>query len=196
MRATFAIVCTAALVAGAAPAACAEEIYRWVGPDGIVHYSDEKPRDDEAFTTVNIDTDRPPNYDPNTDPYSIENQARRINEAWSAIAVARDDRIEARRQAAAQTRAAAVEQPREDRRRDPQTGYGLRYYSPWAYPAFGPPGFQRRSDPQAATRQLQAIEQLNLSGSRPASINSGVHRRRVVRSEALPVTDSRSRQRR
>lgn len=181
MRIVTAILCLGLVGAGLSQRAVAAEIYRWVDADGTLHYSDEKPRNDESFTTLNVPDSRPRDYDPLEDPYSIHNQARRINESWSALAAARDERAEARTLA---MRNAQTTNPDPWLRPD----YSNRYYSPWLYSAFAPLNFQRRFNPGAASRQLQAIEGLELSGQRPASINSGIHRERVQRSVALPVT--------
>lgn len=181
MRIVTAILCLGLVGAGLSQRAAAAEIYRWIDADGAVHYSDEKPRNDESFTTINVPDSRPSDYDPLEDPYSIHNQARRINESWAALAAARDERAEARTMA---MRNAQTTNPDAYLRAD----YGTRYYTPWRYSSFAPLNFQRRFNPGAASRQLQAIEGLQLSGPRPASINSGIHRERVQRSIALPVT--------
>jgi hypothetical protein len=184
MRRFCVILSSAALWTSGVTPVTAAEVYRWVGSDGVVHYSDEKPRDDEEFTTLEFAAARPQDYDPLTDPYSIQNQARRINESLLAIAQARDERLENRRSSAQdfQQRDAADYRQRIES--------GVRYFSPWVYSGFAPNNFRRRGDPAAAQRQLQAMQQLDLSGRRPASINSGIHRQRVQRSVALPVTGS------
>ncbi|MGD8322805.1 MAG: DUF4124 domain-containing protein [Gammaproteobacteria bacterium] len=170
----FSVVC-----AGAATAA---EIYRWVGADGVVHYSDEKPRDEADFTTVEVTETTPDDYDPLTDPWSIQNQAKRMNESWSILAREREARLEARRQAT-QNVQLGERAPTQQR-----LEYGTRYYSPWFWSTPARLLRQQRVDPRTAQRQLHAIQGLDLSGQRPASINSGVHRDRVQRSEALALT--------
>lgn len=180
------LVCLAA-GAGLIDAADAAEIYRWVGADGIVHYSDEKPRDeDRIWETLEVADTRPQDYDPLTDPYSIQNQARRINESWTALAQARAERIEDRRTASQRDTARTATSEF-----GPRIEYGTRFYSPWYYPPLARRYLRRRFDAQPGQQQLQAINGLNLASPRPASINSGVHRDRVLRSESLPTATRR-----
>lgn len=182
MQRFTAILGVVTLCAGIAAPAAAAEVYRWVGPDGVVHYSDEKPRDEAQYTTLQMDDSRPADYDPHKDPYSIQNQAKRINESWSAIAEARAEREQERVQYMQSAQNINTNEFQQG------TQFRSRYYSPWFYSSIVPLNFQRRVNPGTAQRQAQAIEGLNLSVQRPASINSGVHRERVQRSSALPVS--------
>mgnify|MGYP001813135899 CR=1 FL=1 len=186
MRIIYTLIGSALVWVGCTEQAATAEIYRWVDTNGIVHYSDEKPRDDAAFTSFEIEDTRPENYDPINDPYSIRNQAQRINATWSALADARTQRIQERRQANQNT------QLSEQNAWRPRIEYGRRFYSPWFYSSLVPLN-QQRVDQRTVQRQLNAIDTLNLSSPRPASINSGVHRARVERSTALPVTGPASR---
>jgi hypothetical protein len=181
MRTFCALISSTLVWAGCTEIAAAAEIYRWVDNNGVVHYSDEKPRDDAAFTTLQIEDTRPVDYDPNADPYSIMNQAQRINESWSVLAEARTRRIDESRQFNQNAQVAVQSNYRE------RISYGRRFYSPWFYSTLVPLN-QQRIDQRTVQRQINAIDSLNLAGQRPASINSGVHRARVERSTALPVT--------
>ena len=153
----------------------ASEIYKWVDEDGVVHYSDTRPKNDAPVTTIELRQLNPENYDPVTDPYSILNQAKRTNASWTR-------------------RVAAQERARSRSYDDEEDGfYATPGYDPWAYyppstyyPVVVPPR-AARPNPRAARRQLNALDAVDLSGRRPASINSGVHRDRVLRSQALPV---------
>jgi hypothetical protein len=158
-------------------AAMAAEIYRWVDADGILHYSDAAPREDVAVTTIELDTPRPPDYDPLSDPWSIMNQARRISEARSALVEARIGR---ERSAQAPTAAPPEQAPAYWQTPD--------YRDWWYYPAPLP---RPDGHPGTARRQYDAMQQLDLTGPRPQSINSGVHQQRVERSTALPLTPVR-----
>jgi hypothetical protein len=189
MRIINSVLSLAALWTGCTLPATAAEIYRWIDADGTIHYSDEKPRDDKAFTTLEFADTRPRDYDPIEDPYSIQNQAQRINESWTTLAEAREKRIEDRRQAAQNAQLSDQNAYRQ------RLEYGTRYFSPWFYSTRAPLYYQRRVDQGTAQRQIQAIQGLQLAGPRPASINSGVHRERVQRSAALPVSGTAPRRR-
>lgn len=187
MRQVVSIAGLLLVLPGAIQPTSAAEVYRWIGEDGVVHYSDEKPRDDASFTTMQFAESRPQEYDPHKDPYSIENQAKRINESWSQLAQVRAERVEQLEQASQNSVLASQNQLQQRR------NFGPRYFSPWFNSNLVPLNFQRRIDPRAASRQQQAIDGLNLSGQRPASINSGAHRERVQRSGALPISQSSQR---
>ncbi|MGD8810052.1 MAG: DUF4124 domain-containing protein [Gammaproteobacteria bacterium] len=153
----------------------ATEIYRWVDADGVVHYSDAAPRGDVTATTIDVEESRTPDYDPLEDPYSILNQARRLREARSALVEARLEREQASRPPVSPEPAPA-----------PSAYWRTPDYRSWWYsPALpGRPG----SRPGEAFRQYDAMQQLDLTGPRPQSVNSGVHQQRVERSTALPIT--------
>lgn len=181
MNGSIHLLCATLITALFNGAAAAAEIYRWVDGDGVVHYSDEKPRDDAAVTTIDIPDSRPADYDPHEDPYSIRNQAQRVNEAWTELAQARSEREQARRQAAQS--AAAAPSSSYDSGQDYRTRYG--YDRSWYY--YPSPIFPRPAHPGAGRQQLRAINELGLTAPRPASINSGVHHDRVQRSAFLPI---------
>lgn len=159
----------------------ASDIFKWIGDDGVVHYSDSRPADDVLVTTVPVREQNSKDYDPATDPYSIINQAKRVNESWR-------ERIEARQRA----------EPWSDRARQ-HTQYASPPYLPFTYyraTTYYPVVrslMERRRNPGVARRQLSALNSLALAGQRPGSINSGVHRERVLRSQALPTVKRSSR---
>ena len=165
--------------------AVAGEIYRWVGDDGVVHYSDTKPRDEERFATLDIPDTRPQDYDPTEDPYSVINQARRLNEAWTELDKARQEREERRLEQAQNER--STPPPYDPYAYDPYYyDRGYFYSSSWlgnrgyrGYPG-GYPGV-------AGRQQVRAAAELDLVGPRPYSINSGEHRARVFKSQFLPL---------
>ena len=148
------------------------DVYHWVDDDGVVHFSDTRPNDDADVKTLQVDAANPPGYDPAEDPYSIANQAKRMNEKWSALAKEREQRRKARRE-----RTPAYVQYR------PPRNDGWRHtYWPGFYTA---PHSVRTPARQIPTirRQVNSLDTLNLSGPRPHSINSGAHRARVQRSK-------------
>ncbi|MGI9257194.1 MAG: DUF4124 domain-containing protein [Gammaproteobacteria bacterium] len=158
----------------------ASEIYKWVGDDGVIHFSDTRPKEDVSVTTIHVEERSSEDYDPATDPYSILNQAKRANESWM-------ERVAAQRQAGSQPDGA-----RKDRRYAfpvyaPRRYTPFTYYSATAYYPVLPSLREPRRSPGATRWQLNALNALALAGQRPGSINSGVHRERVLRSQALPT---------
>lgn len=146
----------------------ATDIYRWVDDEGIVHFSDTRPGDDSGVRTLQVHSSNPPGYDPSEDPYSVANQAKRVNDKWSELADEREKREEKRREQAQQY--VQNEPPRYD---GLHRVYWPGYYAPM-YPS-------RPSLRQLKTisRQVTAMDSLNLTGPRPHSINSGAHNSRV-----------------
>jgi hypothetical protein len=168
---------TVSMVAGSASAA---EIFKWIDDQGTVHYSDTKPTNNEAFETLQLADTNSADYDPATDPYSILKQAERIGDAWT----------ETRLESHAQSRA----EPNDN-----YDDWGYTDYVEPAYPAYAPPIYlptrpplrPATRAPNAARRQANALETLNVTEQRPHSINSGAHRARVLQSRDLPLTPAR-----
>ena len=167
---TFLVALLAGIPAGAT------EIYRWVDEDGVVHFSDTKPADEEV-NVLYVGSTNPPGYEPAEDPYSIRNQADRINLTWSRLEDERDKRREVRREQAAR-RPLTVYAPY-----DPyDDAYHYSYYRPGFRPPFRPPHRpdNRPVRPLPVIRgQVTAMDELGLTGPRPHSINSGRHLARV-----------------
>lgn len=171
----------AALAVTWATAANASEIYKWVDEDGVVHYSDTRPENDAPVTTMQLRELNPEDYDTAKDPYSILNQAKRMNESWT-------------RRVAAQEQARSRSQDAGEEGLYAAPGYiPTRYYPAIAYYPVVPPPRAGRSNPRAARQQLNALNDFDLARRRPESINSGVHRDRVLRSRALPVVGPNTR---
>jgi hypothetical protein len=158
-----------------AEASNASDVFKWIDDDGVVHYSDSRPADDVLVTTVQVREHNSKDYSPATDPYSIINQAKRVNESWR-------ERIEARQQALPRSGKA-----RRDSRYTAPPYVPFTYYRATTFYPVVVPLRERRGSPGAARRQLSALNALVLAGQRPESINSGVHRERVRRSQALPI---------
>ena len=167
------------LMVGTADAA---EIYQWVDEEGVTHFSDTPPDNGTAAESLHVNSTNPPGYDPETDPYSIANQAKRMNEKWSELAEEKERRAERRREEAA--------------RRPPPYYYSQRYDG-WRYSHW--PGYYAPSQPaqppanqfRTVRRQATALETLELTGPRPYSINSSAHHARVQSSSNFLQSVSR-----
>ena len=157
----------------------ASEIYKWVGEDGVVHFSDSKPKENVSVSIIRVEERNPDTYDPTTDPYSILNQAKRVNESWLERLGAT---LEEERQFERARNIRHYAYPLYIARRyAPLTYYPASEFYP-VLPTVREP--LHRSG--AARRQINALNALALTGRRPGSINSGVHHERVQRSRALP----------
>lgn len=148
--------------------AASADIYKWVDDDGVVHFSDTRPDDGADVQTLQVNASNPAGYDSAEDPYSIANQAKRMNDKWSELADEREKREEKRREQARQY--VQYQPPRYDGWR---YDYWPGYYAP-TYPVRPSPRQLR-----TISRQVTAMDTLNLTGSRPHSINSGAHNARV-----------------
>lgn len=153
--------------------ASASDIYRWVDEDGVVHFSDTAPADDRDAERLRLNGSNPPDYDPVDDPYSIRNQAKRIGETWSRL----EEQLEERR-----------EKRREQAERQPvvvyEPYYPYRNYRP-GYFVPRRPGHRPVPPGPTVRRQVAALDELQLTGPRPHSINSGGHHERVSSSESF-----------
>ena len=156
----------------AAGPAAATEIYKWVDEDGVTHFSDTPPDDGNKARSLHLNASTPADYDPATDPYSIVNQAKRMNEKWSELEEEKEKRAEKRREAA-QRAQYYYYAPRYDGWRH---SYWPGYYAPVRPVRPSPDPFR------TIRRQANALDMLNLSGPRPYSINSGAHAARVASS--------------
>ena len=159
--------------------ASAAEVYRWVDGKGVIHFSDTLPEQAGAKVERLVVTDRnPPDYDPAEDPNSIMNQAERSGERFAAIEKDRAER-EAKRQQ-------EINIYLSDPNRQSPYLYGYRnIYRPPLYPPQFPP---LRPARPSYRQQYNALAENDLTGPRPASINSGEHAARVERSQALPLS--------
>ena len=145
----------------------ASDIFTWTDEDGVVHFSDSRPASLDDVATLHISDRNPPDYDPENDPYSIRNQAKRINETWTELEKAREEREEKRREDIAR-------RPSSQPYYDPY--YRFRDYR--HYPPVRPPRPLPRPG-RTVLRQVRALDELELSGQRPHSINSSAHHARV-----------------
>jgi hypothetical protein len=145
----------------------ASDIYRWVDGDGVVHFSDTAPVENDEVERLRVNNSNPPGYDPADDPYSIRNQAERMGETWSRLEERREERKEERRKEAARQPVVVYE-----------PYYPYRYYRP-GYFVPGRQGHRPVRPGPTVRRQVAALDELQLTGPRPHSINSGGHHERV-----------------
>jgi len=178
MRLTILTVAVLLLLSAWTAIADASEIYQWTDEDGVVQFSDTIPEDGAVVTTLRVQATNPPDYDPHEDPYSIRKQAERTNAIWTELEKAREEREEKRREEA-----------------ERNLRYASAPYDPYLYysrPAyFSHPGRHPRHQPKLARRQFHALEELEFTGPRPHSINSGAHHARVQKSKDLPLVTPR-----
>ena len=155
----------------------AADVFRWVDANGVTHYSDTPPKDGEEVQSLRVNDSNPPGYDPADDPYSIVNQAKRMNEKWSALAKEKEERAAERQ-----------ESTRYVVHHAPEYHDGWRYsYWPGYYAPVQPVRPMPRQLP-TIRRQAGALDALKLTGPRPHSINSGAHAARVESSSTFLQT--------
>jgi hypothetical protein len=106
-RASVLFACAALFALRLAPAT-AQEIYRWVDEQGVVHFSDIAPAGESAeVSTLTLEDTRPANYDPEQDIYNLEATEQRMHALRDELAAER----EARRERAAAQTPAVVQYP-------------------------------------------------------------------------------------
>ena len=135
----FALVLTGLAMSNAAKA---DEIFRWVDDEGVVHFSQwAPPQDIDNVATLIVHSTNPPDYDPANDPYSIGNQAARTSETWQALEAQREDRRERRLEAEER------ERKRQESQRyvyQPYPYYSRPFYHRPIHLPVRPPGHQPR----------------------------------------------------
>jgi len=176
------------LIAGiCASSSSAGEVFTWTDDEGLVHYSQWAPKDTITVTTLRTASRNPADYDPGADPYSIQNQAARVNKTWSKIEE-RNAELRKRRQ---------EEEERLARMQPPVYQYPYEpynyYRAPVRRPIYRPvhpiypvqpiyPGPVRPHQPNIHTRQIAAMSVLNRRPSyrRPYSSVTGVSQRATI----------------
>ncbi len=63
--------------------ALADQMFTWTDEAGVVHFSQWAPNHTAGVTRLKTASSNAADYDPGSDPYSIQNQAARMNETWS-----------------------------------------------------------------------------------------------------------------
>lgn len=76
----------------------AEQMYRWVDAQGLVHLSDQAPADSVQTQVLSTPSYAAPRVPPGEDPYSILNQARRLEQQREQIVRERQKAEQARRE--------------------------------------------------------------------------------------------------
>lgn len=144
----------------------AGEVFTWTDDEGVVHFSQWAPKNTSAVTTLKTISRNPADYDPGADPYSIQNQAMRMNETWSKIE-ARNAELRKRRE---------EEQERMARSRPPVYTYPqypyIYYRSPVRRPIYRPvqpmqPIYAGPARPYQSEIHAQQIAAMNLLNRRP-----------------------------
>jgi hypothetical protein len=111
-----------------APAAAAQEVYRWIDENGIVNFSDKAPPAAAAnVSTLELEDTRSADYDPEQDLYNLEATAERMQALRDELAAEREARRE--RQAAQPPVVVQYQEPQH---------YGYPYDYPYGYPPLYP----------------------------------------------------------
>ena len=112
----------------------ATEVFQWTDDDGVIHFSQWMPAHTRDVRTLVLASQSAEEYDPNDDPYSIRNQARRMSDTWSKLEQRKEDRRKRRDEAAER----AARQP--PTYYYPAYPYYDRYYRPVVRPPIYRPG--------------------------------------------------------
>jgi hypothetical protein len=162
----------------------AGEVFTWTDNEGVVHFSQWAPQHNAAVTTLTTVSRNPADYDPGTDPYSIQNQAARVNETWSKIEE-RNAELRKRRE---------EEEERLARMQPPVYNYPYYPYAYYRSPVWRPihrpvhpvqpiyPGPVRLQQSKIHARQIAAMNLLNRRPNQrvPYSTVTGVSQRATI----------------
>jgi hypothetical protein len=128
----------------------AQQIYRWVDEQGVVHFSDTAPPGDSGeVSTLTLENTQPANYDPEQDIYNLEATEQRMQALRDELAAEREAR---RERAAAQPPVVAPypEQPHYGYADDYLYGYPPLYPRPPGERPGRPPGGPPHRPPPGA----------------------------------------------
>jgi len=162
----------------------AGEVFTWTDDEGVVHYSQWAPKASIVVTILNTISKNPADYDPGSDPYSIQNQAVRVNETWSKI----EDRNAAsrKRRQEEEERLARMQPPVYDTPYYPYSYYRSAVWRP-IYRPVRPvqpiyPGPDHPHQSKTHARQIAAMKVLNRRPYRQAPYSSvtGVSQRATI----------------
>ena len=143
----------------AAAAAPAQDIYRWVDEEGVVHFSDTAPvSESRDVSTVEVEDTRSSDYDPEADIYNVAEQAERMQALRDKMDQEREERRARQRSVAAQPQPA---QPAQS------VGYGL---PPWWWDR---PGYGRPPKPELPVLPERPTPEPPTSTLRPPGHNPG-----------------------
>lgn len=175
----------ALLIAGIfASPSLAGEVFTWTDDEGVVHFSQWAPNHAAVVTTLNTISKNPVDYDPGADPYSIQNQAARVNETWSKVEE-RNAELRKRREEE-EERLARLQPPTYIYPYDPYSYYRR----PVRWPIHRPvhpvqpiyPGPVRPHQPKIHARQIAVMNALNRRPNQrvPYSPVTGVSQRATI----------------
>jgi hypothetical protein len=161
----------------------AGEVFTWTDDEGVVHFSQWAPQHTAVVTTLNTVSRNPVDYDPGADPYSIQNQAARVNETWSKVEE-RNAELRKRREEE-EERLAKLQPPNYYY---PPYPYSYSYYRPILRPPiYRPvhpiyPGQPRPHVRKIQQRQVAAMSELNRRPNQrvPYSPVTGVSQRATI----------------
>jgi hypothetical protein len=180
--ATLAIMAMAGICANPA---LADQMFTWTDEAGVVHFSQWAPNHTADVTTLKTASSNAADYDPAADPYSIQNQAARMNETWSKIEERKAERRKRREEA-------------EERMARPQPpsyyypSYPYSYYRPIVRPIVRPPihrpvhpifpGPKRPHAGKIQGRQIALMNEINRRPNQrvPYSSVTGVSQRATI----------------
>ena len=168
----------------------ADEVFTWTDDEGVVHFSQWAPGHTSGVTTLETVSSNAADYDPGSDPYSIRNQAARMNETWSKIEERKAERR--KRREAEEERAARLQPPTYS-----YPTYGYRYYRPILRPPiYHPvhsifPGHTRPHSKKIQSHQVALMNELNRRPNQrvPYSRVTGVSQRATI--SKMPAISSR-----
>jgi hypothetical protein len=140
-------------------ALAADPIFHWVDEDGIAHFSDWAPEDVEDVTTLVVNAQNPPDYDPAEDPYSISNQAERTSESWKALESQREERLRKKRDAEQQAREASQRREYQTEPWYPRPYFYSPVYRPGVPPGYRPPHLRPPIHPGRPARPVMSTSE-------------------------------------
>jgi len=159
----------------------ADQMFTWTDEAGVVHFSQWAPNHTVDVTTRKTASSNAADYDPASDPYSIQNQAARMNETWSKIEERKDERRKRREEA--EERMAQLQPPTNY-----YPTYPYNYYRPIVRPPIHRPIhpiFPAHKRPHARKvrgRQIALMNELNRRPNQrvPYSSVTGVSQRATI----------------
>lgn len=161
--------------------ALADQMFTWTDEAGVVHFSQWAPNHTAGVTTLKTASSNAADYDPGSDPYSIQNQAARMNETWSKIEERRAERRKRREEA--EERTARLQPPTYY-----YPDYPYNYYRPIVRPPIHRPvhpifpGPKRLHARKIQGRQIALMNEINRRPNQrvPYSPVTGVSQRATI----------------
>ncbi len=159
----------------------ADQMFTWTDEAGVVHFSQWAPNHTAGVTTLKTASSNAADYDPGSDPYSIQNQAARMNETWSKIEERRAERRKRREEA--EERMARLQPPTYY-----YPSYPYNYYRPIVRPPIHRPvhpifpGHKRPHAGKIQGRQIALMNEINRRPNQrvPYSPVTGVSQRATI----------------